>query len=965
MEQPSSDVEALVRSVEDARLADRPLSDQDISKLDMLFASRVTLGALGEESENLRSFAHRIWCACSAEGSHQLPEAKLRHFACELFVTGCADRREQTLDERAMLAAQWSLAGRAWAIAQQPSEAITCLEAAAKPWAERPPGEVIADKDVGAIKLAEATFQAYMWASGVHFHNGSHQDAFDALSKAKDTLSASTGLRDLMLDDFLRTCYEQALLHRKAGNGTFAVELLTLALAAEGCGTCAANRDPGAAATRARLMRQLALCYAAVLDRGLALAHAREAVSLGPQQSVHQVQSLQVLLDLLSSPAQPVGLKAVQRHGIDEVRATAMSIMSNPAASLRECLNACRLLVQKAWPEDDIFACLAQLGTRMQGEIAARNEILLFRIAVAVRSVEDAFKEKEAPASTAAERLMNLISEADKDLACSVQAQRNDKSGEGATCRKAIGNMLWATGSNVLNLGRVDEAQTLLRRAAQFLTENSQLADLWATLGAIQRQAGKNEEANFSAEHALAHDPVHLQATLVALASTAECGKAEAKNIISLIERAQGHPGFLPKHAAFIAQVMLGNPNKELRLSSIETLAKRLLREGTTASEHSSEAEGLCIARELVDSASALPASPAQMARCVDLAADHLSLICGRVANQFLEEVKGQTADALSTHSAVNEVRQILNTAWSHGIELGQQERWADCILIFEALNRLLDLLDSVDTQEVLDVRIWCLILMSSAKVQTIKELDNQAEEHRTLCETVLQRLDRAHQLCRRTAQAPGHRGSVYCEAALAGGVEGQGAGKPFAVLVLLEFEVRCIAGDPEKQLCHFIDEASAQEAVGVKSLLAMSKIAASISHRRLAIHCLQRYLRIVIGSRGTVNYAHCAAAYREMIGLHASRNESFSVYEGVLHLLSGGGTASDSNAGTQFPQDEIAWLISTAWNNGAHFFRLQQYRWSERWMGKSLAFTKFCKGVFPEDKMMKSYTKCLEQCRD
>lgn len=192
-----------------------------------------------------------------------------------------------------------------------------------------------------------------------------------------------------------------------------------------------------------------------------------------------------------------------------------------------------------------------------------------------------------------------------------------------------------------------------------------------------------------------------------------------------------------------------------------------------------------------------------------------------------------------------------------------------------------------------------------------------------------------------------------------------------FSVLVLVEFEVRCLAGNPESQLTRFVDEASSQEAVGARSLLAMGKIAVAVSSRRVAIHCLQRYLRVFVGARGVADYAQCAPAYREMITLHASRNESFPVYQGILHLLGGGGGGTGICGGvtdgikTHHPQDEVAWLVATAWNNGTHFHRLQQYTWAERWMSKSLALAKFCPGVFDENEMLAHHAECLKHCHN
>jgi len=260
----------------------------------------------------------------------------------------------------------------------------------------------------------------------------------------------------------------------------------------------------------------------------------------------------------------------------------------------------------------------------------------------------------------------------------------------------------------------------------------------------------------------------------------------------------------------------------------------------------------------------------------------------------------------------------------------------------------------------------------ATPKVQCRKNQAGPLQHRGELCEQALQYLDRAHQLCRRASWPPSH-GAVAAgfEAAPVKASQVPTTGRCiFVVLVLLEFEVRCLSGETELQLRHFVDAASCQEAVGLKSLLAMSKIAGSTSSRRLAIHCLQRYLRAFIGVRGGVDYWQCAAAYREMIGLHASRNESFAVYDGILHLLSGGGSGGPSDkdgvAGSAqlYPPEEVAWLVATAWNNGVHFYRLQQYTWSERWMGKSLALSKFCSAdAFPHETMMESYAECLKRC--
>jgi len=204
-------------------------------------------------------------------------------------------------------------------------------------------------------------------------------------------------------------------------------------------------------------------------------------------------------------------------------------------------------------------------------------------------------------------------------------------------------------------------------------------------------------------------------------------------------------------------------------------------------------------------------------------------------------------------------------------------------------------------------------------------------------------------------------------DALLDGGLDGRDGQRLFVVLVLLEFEVRCWSCSSELLLKNFVDQASTQEPMSVESLLAMAKIAAAASNRRLAAYCLHSYLRALVGVRGATNYSQCAVAYRELIALQTSRNESFELYDGILQLLaaSAAGIGAAAGDGRAYPKEEIAWLVASAWNNGCHFYRLQQYKWGERWMGKSLALLKHCPGAFPEEAMTKSYMECLQHCVD
>lgn len=977
--QPLRDLDSVVSSVEEACAVGRALSEKERGRLEHLAVDRPAFGVVHEELASLRSFGHRLWTALATEGAAALAgaqEAQLRQLACELYAAG-SSRYEPCLDERAMAAAQWALAGRAWAMVDADEEAAKCFDAASQPWARAAvPGGGGAEND--AAKLAEAACQAQLWLGTSHFRRGAAEEAFQALSTARDAMGSSKDVEDIMLDDLLRACYEQAHAHRGAGNPRPAVELLTLAVAALPSTTALRDANgPGAAPDAplsSRLMRQLALCYAELQDREAALLHARQAVAVAPfLEGQHRSLSLQVLLRILCrypfADATQTGAEE------EEVQRVAMSLMSQHEAKVEDCLAACDLLLQQHKGREAVVdACLRALGARVQGDAGARCELLLFKLRLAAKRVEASLQSDAQAAAAARKRLDEVVAEA--------EALKGEAAGRPERASKAVAGALYDLGNAACDAGRNDLAVDWLQRAVPFVASATEAASCWVTAAVCLRRLGRAEEARDFAGRALALDPSHLHAALLLLVSLAERGKDSrdaTEELHGLLERVHAHPAFGLEHAAMVAQALLQHPDGGLALAGLEALARRMVRGADEDGEESmgkNGLDGLKVAHELLAKGEALGRPEGELLRHLALASE---LLAARRAQVALELREGGGAGA-------DDLRGIVNAVWSRGQALGRGGRWSACAAVFEALQKLLEQLDSVDLCEVLEPRAWCLTMIASARVQCVKELAGRPQERGELCQQALQCLDRAHQLCRRAsrpAQTAG-AGGIGAEAAAGSALSGMPPGSStlsriFMVLVLLEFEVRCLEGDSEAQLRHFVDASSSQEAVGVKSLLAMSKIAGATLSRRLAIHCLQRYLRVFIGARGVVDFSQCAAAYREMIVLHASRNESFSVYEGILHLLSGDGggggvsavaaaaeVVGGCSAPSSYPQEEIAWLVATAWNNGAHFYRLQQYRWGERWMGKSLALARFCPpGSFPEDQMSGSYNECRKFCGD
>jgi len=384
----------------------------------------------------------------------------------------------------------------------------------------------------------------------------------------------------------------------------------------------------------------------------------------------------------------------------------------------------------------------------------------------------------------------------------------------------------------------------------------------------------------------------------------------EADDLQELLSRAQRHSAFRASHAACIVQSV-----PSLTYAALESLA-----EGLRGAEGIDCLRIVCelIVRSENESAETL-------VRHLDSAVMHLSPMRDQIVREVQEASVYQSS--VRPGLCVQLFWRILDVAWKRGQAFGRENNWADCGAVLARAGKVLEILEPLE--DVVETRAWLLAMKASTLVQEMKVQDSMVE----VCDLALQSIELAHQLCRR------------------------GAPRVFDVLVLLEFEVRCLAGASESQLKRYVDDASAQEVISVRCLLAMAKVASG-THRRLAIHCLQKFLSLFLAGHNVVDVSPCATAYREMIGLYSSRNETLGVYDGILHLL--GGFAA---APATFPEDEIAWLVSTAWNNGAHFYRMQQYKWSERWMGKSISIAKFCPGRFSEEVMSEAYVECLKRC--
>lgn len=523
---------------------------------------------------------------------------------------------------------------------------------------------------------------------------------------------------------------------------------------------------------------------------------------------------------------------------------------------------------------------------------------------------------------------------------------------------------LWGLLATLWRNGHLDAAKDILK-AAMFLSAHpeapEEVAKCWLGVGRCCHRAGLNKEAAAFAQKALADARVEVAARLLLLEVSCEKLKAEESHKARpeeawlQLEMMRKHtPGLSLEEAARAAKLVLEQPSEDLATAGLEFFVACAVRE-----ESQEDPNGLIISVQLLIRALELKRSDTELLQRLDAVA----AVSARVS------LHAELRNCAPATPGLAALREAVSLAWSRGQELGDSCQWELAASMFERIHRILQPLDTLTPhgpdldvarlQELWSARAWCLVLEASARIQQAKDLKTNAQDRSMHLQQARCNLDTAHRLRRQSEKVSAEsldktelRSSPWSH-------------RLFMILVLVEFEVKCLTGETEVSLQKFVDQASSHEAVGLHSLLAMAKILAASSYRRLAIHCLQSYLRVLTATRAAVDYKQIVAAYRNMIALLSSRNDGFRLFEGLCKILSQASQA-DELASSVSLEEEAAWLIAKSWNTGRHFYRLQQYRYAEHWMSNSLSFAKIFPGVpglpSPET-MAEGYRSCLKHC--
>lgn len=311
---------------------------------------------------------------------------------------------------------------------------------------------------------------------------------------------------------------------------------------------------------------------------------------------------------------------------------------------------------------------------------------------------------------------------------------------------------------------------------------------------------------------------------------------------------------------------------------------------------------------------------------------DHM---CNDIGSLAVEEVT-QVLDfllALSRHLCAtgiqtahqHSVRRVFELLWNVGVALGRSGHWTPCAAAFSQGHDVLCALGACSTMQGAEESQMCLVALTAAHLEVAR--GGTGTDSAALYTRVVESAARAHAAGEEVRK---HR------------PEGSPAGEPdkaLPLLVLMEFEARArISGHG---LSEFVQGACPQSQLHAQCYLIMAQLALHAGSGETAMQCLRWYLRMSaedVARGSTACLGTFAMALRELVGLHASRDDSLGCFEEALALLRGAPQAAPA-----YPPQELHWLAAVAWNNGAHFGRLEHFESALRWVGVALGLLDFC----------------------
>ncbi|CAK0841133.1 unnamed protein product [Prorocentrum cordatum] len=784
-------------------------------------------------------------------------------------------------------------------------------------------GEPLAASD--RIALQHASLLAGLGLAAAAAQSGEHETALEALKAAANLAEPAHA------QAWFDACVAYGFEHIRQGR--LALAVATLRLAQEALG----GALPCAEATRleAWLLRQLAACHLAAGDPALAIPLAERAAESAGCDAACLAQSLRLALRARCALAASAPGGAA---GADLERA-ALAVATCEGATPQDGLEVCCELMASGLPAPALVVLAALRQSLQEG-------------------APPPWLSRLELAATANLTRVQVMRPGDSPQLCAGAASGCDTS----ELEAAKVAHVWNIACGAFDAGKPDVAAAWLRELPQGKTPPTAKWGLASALALCLWCGGEAAEARLEAKAALALDAADARASAVLLAT--EAGDLATCATVRVLPARAAHA---------LARAAVAGSARPLEASACLLAVASAVRAGWPPEEDGDvgmeqAADILLLLAQAASDAATAPATggggapPAAPAR-VPLGAGAEELWAAAVG----------ALEALTARAQGCAARRVFESLWNAGRALAQVGSWELCARAFlgAAHARKRCGADAPDTAggapggegdrasanihvqwQDAEAAQMCLVAHMAALLELARQspaacAPEDAAASRERYARAAQAAPDAHEAC---------QWASAMRLQQLGPEAGGTANKALPLVLLMEFEARAQA--KFSGLSPFLSEAAAKGLLHPKCYLMMARLAMRSGCREASVQSIRLYLHATAKAAAASSVDHMdvfAMSLRELVGMYPSRNDSFYCFEEALSLLQGVRGVAQA-----FPSQEVLWLATVAWNNGACFGREGELQWAQKWIGVSLGFLDFCPALAcHRATMLEAYNQC------
>ncbi|XP_074625835.1 testis-expressed protein 11-like [Acropora palmata] len=215
-----------------------------------------------------------------------------------------------------------------------------------------------------------------------------------------------------------------------------------------------------------------------------------------------------------------------------------------------------------------------------------------------------------------------------------------------------------------------------------------------------------------------------------------------------------------------------------------------------------------------------------------------------------------------------------------------------------------------------------CLVMAAAAAIQAARERSNDQEGKKGLLRQCLDHVEACRALRKR----------------IGGGGAGNQKDESVTLLAMYEFEAKAHLGDNNLSECLDMVEAMPHTDPNTFETLAALAVESPVYHRDLGM----RSLRIAIKKRlamDVIDFTKLSKAFHSLVDLALnngsssdaeSKEEALTIYQDICDII-------ENRAKGCYPELQILWLMTKAWNCGIHLFSSSKQEAGEKWCAVAL----------------------------